>query len=145
MMQSNVELLVTGCLGIIGTVFLCVGIGIMLWERRLKRSCTLTCSAEVVDVVKQETHSVDDSRMISWYPVYEYSVNGSVHQKTASVGGRKGQLQIGQKVTIHVNPDNPDEFYCEKTAAGHIRGVFLGIGILMLVMEIAWLAVRCKL
>lgn len=53
----------------------------------------------------------DEVKMMSWFPVYEYSVHGTVLRKRASVGTVRPEVSVGQKVNLYVNPNHPDEFY----------------------------------
>ena len=50
--------------------------------------------------------------MKSWFPVYEYMIDGVKQRVQARVGTAKPEVNVGQAVEIFVNSDRIDEFYC---------------------------------
>ena len=53
------------------------------------------------------------------------------------LGSAQQDLYIGQEVTIYVNPENVNEFYCPQEKTGKLRVIFLLIGILLIIMAAA--------
>lgn len=45
------------------------------------------------------------------YPIYEYDVQGKIYKKQSKQ--REPYVQIGKKIKIYYNPNNPDEYLAE--------------------------------
>lgn len=103
--------------GIIGIAFFCIGIGLHARGQRKRSVCTRPVTAIVVDL-QRERVGVDDfsvsgeAVMKSWFPVYEYMIDGVKQKVRARVGTAKPEVNVGQAVELFVNPDRTDEFYC---------------------------------
>lgn len=68
-------------LGIIGIAFLGVGIGLCIRGRKKRSTCTKLVPATVVDMQRESVGVGDSSAsgevsLKSWFPVYEYTVEG---------------------------------------------------------------------
>lgn len=141
MEKTTLMLLFVLVWGIIGITFLCVGIG--LYKRGLKkrRICTRPVTAVVVDL-QRERVGVDDfsvsgeAALQSWFPVYEYTIDGVEQRVKAFVGTAKPEVEVGQVVEIFVNPDRIDEFYCPTEKISSIQKVFTGVGIACLCLAV---------
>ena len=81
--------------------------------------------------------------MMSWFPVYEYSVHGTVLRKRASVGTVRPEVSVGQKVNLCVNLNRPDEFYCPADKSALVRKVFIGVGALCVSVALVLGVVLC--
>ena len=111
-----VLLLIISVLGLLGVIFLCIGAALYAKEKRKRASCTQQVIASVTDIQHRAIGAsgytdADEVKMMSWFPVYEYSVHGTVLRKRASVGTVRPEVSVGQKVNLYVNPNRPDEFY----------------------------------
>ena len=82
-------------------------------------------------------------KMMSWFPVYEYSVHGTVLRKRASVGTVRPEVSVGQKVNLYVNPNRPDEFYSPADITAFVRKVFIGVGALCVSVALVLGVVLC--
>ena len=85
----------------------------------------------------------DEVKMMSWFPVYEYSVHGTVLRKRASVGTVRPEVSVGQKVNLYVNPNHPDEFYSPADKSAFVRKVFIGVGALCVSVALVLGVVLC--
>ncbi len=124
-------------LGILGIVFLGVGIGLYARGRKKARACTQPVTATVADLRKESVgvgnYSADgEAQLKSWFPVYEYTIGGVTHRVKAFLGTAKPEVEIGQAVELLVNPDRTDEFYCPAEKTFPIQNVFIGVGVLCL-------------
>ena len=81
--------------------------------------------------------------MMSWFPVYEYSVHGTVLRKRASVGTVRPEVSVGQKVNLYVNPNRPDEFYSPADKSAFVRKAFIGVGALCVSVALVLGVVLC--
>ena len=118
--------------GMLGIIFLGIGIGIYWQNKRKQKTCTQQVTATVADI-KRETmldtwNSNSDPSSSSWFPVYEYSINGKTYRKKAFVGTKKPEVAVGDPVLILINPCNSEEFYCPKEKRLLVAKVFLSVG-----------------
>ena len=85
-----VLLLIISVLGLLGVIFLCIGTALYAREKRKRASCTQQVIASVTDIQHRAIGAsgytdADEVKMMSWFPVYEYSVHGTVLRKRASL------------------------------------------------------------
>ena len=130
-----VPLLIISVLGLLGVIFLCIGAALHAKEKKKRVSCTQPVIATVVDIQHWTIGAsgytdADEVKMMSWFPVYEYSVHDIVLIKRASVGTVRPEVSVGQKVNLYVNPNRPDEFYCPADKSVFVRKAFIGVGAL---------------
>lgn len=127
--------------GIIGIAFFCIGIGLQARGQRKRSICTRPVTAIVVDL-QRERVGVDDfsvsgeAVMKSWFPVYEYMIDGVKQKVRARVGTAKPEVNVGQAVELFVNPDRTDEFYCPTEKISCIQKVFTGVGVACLCLAV---------
>ena len=143
-----VLLLIMSVLVLIGVIFLCIGIGLISREKRKKATCTQLIVATVVDMQHKAIGAsgyadTDEAMMMSWFPVYEYIVNGTVKRNQAFAGTAKPEVPIGQKVALYVNPERPDEFYCPDEKKVPVQKVFAGVGVLCVSIAVILGVVLC--
>lgn len=121
-------------LGILGIAFLGVGIGLCIRGRKKRNTCTKPVTATVVDM-QRESIGVGDSsasgevRLKSWFPVYEYTVDGVKLRAKALIGTAQPERQVGETVELFVNPDRTNEFYCPTEKRSCIQNVFIVVGV----------------
>ena len=128
-------LLVIGIFTLIGIVFLSVGIGLRVNENKKKENCTQPVVATVKNMVKDRSYKdIDDIITYYWYPVYEYKVGDAIYTRISNIGNVKKQYEIGQKVNILVNPNNPEEIYNDNEKQELIGKIFLVVGIALLLI-----------
>lgn len=105
------------------------------------RACTRPVTAIVVDL-QRERVGVDDfsvsgeAVMKSWFPVYEYMIDGVKQKARARFGTAKPEVNVGQAVELFVNPDRTDEFYCPTEKISCIQKVFTGVGVACLCLAV---------
>ena len=121
-----VLLLIISVLGLLGVIFLCIGTALYAREKRKRASCTQQVIASVTDIQHRAIGAsgytdADEVKMMSWFPVYEYSVHGTVLRKRASVGTVRPEVSVKRSTftliqTIQMNstllPIN--QLSCEK-------------------------------
>ncbi len=83
------------------------------------------------------------------YPVYEYVVDGQTYRFKANK--RSGsKIEIGKHVTIHYNPENPDDAYTDDLTSNlflplvMMGGLFAAIGMLVLINNILNIPARFR-
>lgn len=122
--------------GIIGIIFLMVAVGVSVSTERRKKDCTELISAKIVEVERSDTVSMDGLRTVSWYPVYEYWVDGQRVRKRSHVGSAREDFYVGQTVQVYVNPQNINLFYCPDEKTELVRNIFAGVGVLLIFLSI---------
>lgn len=122
--------------GFVGFVFMGVAVALTVTDRRKRKFCTQPVSAKVVAVERSDSLSMDGLRTVSWYPVYEYEIGGHLIQKRSFMGSARQDFYVGQAVHLYVNPENVNEFYCQEERIGLLKGIFLGVGIVLLIVSI---------
>ena len=120
-------------LGIIGIALLGVGIGLRIRGRKKRSTCTKLITATVVDMQRESVGVGDSSasgevRLKSWFPVYEYTVDGAKQRVKALIGTAQPERMVGETVELFVNPDRANEFYCPTEKRLWIQNVFIVVG-----------------
>ena len=82
--------------------------------------------------------------MKSWFPVYEYMIDGVKQKVRARVGTAKPEVNVGQAVELFVNPDRMEEFYCPTEKASCIQKVFIGVGAVCLCLAVIMVGILCR-
>lgn len=120
-----------GMLGL-GVIFSCIALGLTISSSHKKKVCTQEVSAVVTDLICKGSYDINHTYSESWFPVYEYRAGGRVIRVQSPVGGLETDYQAGERVTLLLNPDNPEEFYNPGDQRNMVRNVFWGVGIVLL-------------
>ena len=141
MTAANILLFLALCMGVVGISMIGASIALQNSIRKKKRICTMPVKAVITDLERSDNISMEGLRTVSWFPVYEYQVKGHIIRKRSNMGHMEQTFFTGQTVTIYINPENENEFYCPAEKSGKIQTIFLLLGSLLLVLAIAALAV----
>ena len=85
-----------------------------------RRKCTESVEGKVVDIARKW----DNNGSTSFYPIFEYTVNGNTYVHQSQTGSRPCRYHIGQNIEIHFNPEKPEQFYDKES---NITGTVFGI------------------
>ena len=125
---------------LMGIIFLCIGIGLYFSNKRKFSVCTQPVTASVIDIQKETINNSSsteyEAKIASWFPVYEYVINGITFKKKAFVGTAKPEVTVGEQVSIFINPNNPEEFYCPHEKRILLQKIFMGVGIELIVLAL---------
>lgn len=109
-------------------------------EKKRRKKCTESVMAEVVDhtyvkIYDNETKSYDTKTA----PLYEYSYKGELCRQTGSTyKSWLKKMQIGSKVELFVDPENPKSFFCtaeeKHVTLQIIKGLSIGIGVILVII-----------
>lgn len=87
-----------------GLIFLCIGIGLYFANKRKYFVCTQAVIATIIDIQKETINNSSsteyEAKIASWFPIYEYVINGITIRKKAFVGTAKPEVTVGEKVSI---------------------------------------------
>ncbi|MCC8049800.1 MAG: DUF3592 domain-containing protein [Clostridiales bacterium] len=101
-------------LGVLAVVFLLASVLIARSGKRKARECTVPVTAEIIEIQKRRMDlDADGSRTYSWFPKYRFCWNGKDMEIFDNTGHREGYQQVGNRKTLYVNPDKPEDFYVE--------------------------------
>ena len=134
--------------GVLTIVFFCIGLillGVMYLCLRSMRSQYDRCNADVqavVEDIKVETRADDDGigSHDVYFPVVRYEYDGKQYRNQYDVYDTVSKYREGQSFTIHVNPNDPNEFYIEKNdgeiivALLILAGGFFALGIMFFII-----------
>lgn len=97
------------------------------------------CSVEVVGVVVDNVRNGSSENSVV-FPVFRYEYNGRTYTQQAQSGDYPAQYSIGEHRTIHINPNDPSEYYIDKDdstavkALALLASVFAALGVMMIVV-----------
>lgn len=137
MSAGIILLIIAFIMGAVGIIFTATALGLGIFAKRKREICTQPVQAVIADLERSDNISMEGIRTVSWFPVYEYFIRGKRIRKRSHLGSAQQDFYIGQEVTIYVNPENANEFYCPQEKTGKLRVIFLLIGILLIIMAAA--------
>ncbi len=133
----NIMLFAKMFLGIwcgIGLVFLLIGFFMYYAYKSKERKCTAVTVGKVIGYEVRHSHE-DNTR--SKHPVFEYYADGLNYTMESGVGTGVMKLAVGQSVTVHYNPQSPNQYFVEEYKLGKRLGfVFLLVGGVCIVIGI---------
>ena len=113
---------------ILTVILATVGVVAVVSIRNTYSSCTETVEGTVIENEYNRSKDV-------YYPVFQYKYGDSVYNETSNHGSKPAKYTVGEKVTVHVNPDNPSVYYVDKTdyiviiVMSILTGAFLALAI----------------
>lgn len=100
-----------GIFGLVGMVFLLIGIGILKNIKRKEKNCTSKTYGKVTDIVRHKRYDRDIGYVYILHPIVEYNVGNLKIEKESSSGSSLSKYEIGQEVEICYNPEDYNEYY----------------------------------
>lgn len=97
----------SGTFGLIGLIFLAVGLSFSAAYKRKVRLCTAYAEGKVSAFEGQNLSS-------SIRLIYSFTIDGQTMQHISSYAGRAPGLLVGQTVHIHYDPQNVGNLYVEE-------------------------------
>ena len=97
------------------------------------------CSAEVVGVVVDNVRNGSSEGSVV-FPVFRYEYKGRTYVQQAQSGNYPAQFSVGDHRTIHINPNDPSEYYTEKddstavTALLLLSSVCVALGVMLVIV-----------
>ena len=85
---------------------------VVLHMRKDYKNCTVDVEATYVgSEVKMVKRSRSNVYRTMYYAVYRYEYNSQQYRGTSKAGSTSKRHAVGDKVTIHIDPDDPTHFY----------------------------------
>lgn len=120
---------------ICGCIIIFIGVILILIQVIKHKHCSAKITGKVIDVIRHDDKYSNTATLYSLFPVFEYIINDQVYTKESKYGATKCNLIKDQKVTIHYNPKNPNEFYVSEFKVPKI------IGIVLIIIGFIWLII----
>ena len=128
------KVLFSGIFGLVGAIFLAIGIFILRGQRRKLQRCTSRTWGKVTDLIE---HRDRDGKRF-WHPVFEYTVGDRKYIKESGYGSSPSRFAIGQNVVVYFNPNDFEDYFAEGETAPDLLGkIFTAVGAVLLVIGIA--------
>lgn len=130
-----------------GIIFAIVGLVVFVLAFLKKSHCTAITTGKVVEISReletnnqyngnfinhanQQYNGFGGQRQVNLYPIFEYTIGENKYVKKSKTSSYR--YHVGQDVTVHYNPQNPDESYINGTYTSLIGGIiFMIIGIIV--------------
>lgn len=97
------------------------------------------CSAEVVGVVVDNVRNGSSENSVV-FPVFRYEYRGRTYVQQAQSGDYPAQFSVGDHRTIHINPNDPSEYYIDKDDSTAVKAlvllssVFAAMGVMLIIV-----------
>ena len=118
----------SGTWGLVGAIFLAVGIALRRSALRKAERRRARASGTVVEVARHVSHS-DSSTSVSWNPVVEFEYEGRRVTLESEDGVSRRKYYEGQSVEVLYDPDDPSCFGIEGNDSQRLLyRVMLGVG-----------------
>ena len=104
-------------------------------DRRIsesKKDCVEKTTATVVDVEEVYKRNVDTYNY-TWYPVYEFYVNGERIVQKSVIGTGKNSVQTGKQTILYYNPENPHMIYVPAENQMSVSTILKIVGIVFVI------------
>ena len=101
---------------VMSLIFGTVSIFMKLRSNNLTKSCTETISATIIDIQETRTKDYEGYYRTTYYNVYQYKYGQITYNKKSNTN-KHDNYNIGDKVTIKVDPNNPSEFIDANTTS----------------------------
>lgn len=123
---------------VMGIIFLVVAIVVKVSFDKKSESCTQIVEASIVDIRKMErTESGETTpQYVSYFPVYEYEYKGKIYKSGSNVGNLKNAFEIGKKVKIYIDPQNPEKIYEDSNVPKLLVGIFGAVGTILILISV---------
>lgn len=114
---------VLGSLTLVPLVFLGVGCFFSHEMKKVKDVCTISVTAVVEENVmvtntRRSTRSHSHRTSRSYAPVYKFEYNGKKYRVQSSSSSKPAKYDVGEKVEIMINSDDPTQIYEPDNTAG---------------------------
>lgn len=103
---------------IIGSLFVTMGLLIILKYNKKVSKCTCKTSATIVDIKRKSSNG-----SFIYFPVFEYVIDGESYTITSNCGSRPFRHNVGDSVELKYDPNDPNVYI----ALGYDTNKFIGI------------------
>lgn len=121
------------CVYFIAVLVMAVAAVGLLGGRKQKKRC-LGKTTGVVSRVREEVQISGNKKTKVYFPEFSYEVYDRTYKQKAPFSSMKKEYQVGQEITIHYDPKDPDVYYVGEELKISKRGgiVCLIIGMVLI-------------
>jgi len=117
-------------------VVLLVGINMLIKRILQKKRNIFKIQATIVDYI-EEGSETDTGYSVIYYPVLKYQVDDKEYINKSEYGLNKKRNQIGSKILIDYNPNNPNDFNLSGSVISWILPIVVtSVGIAVMILMI---------
>ena len=111
----------------------------LLGGRKQKKRCSGTTTG-VISNVREETQVSGKNSTKVYFPEFRYNVYDKTYNQKSPFSSMKKTYQVGQEITIHYDPKDPDIYYVGEELKISARGgiICFGIGMALIFLG-TWL------
>lgn len=124
---------------IVGFIFASIGAGFALYTQHLKKVCSESVRATVVENVRiaGTTNRGHTKRGATYAPVFAYTYNGENYIRQSNSSSYPPKFFEGEEVEILLNPENPEQYYApEDDTIKILYIVFISLGSLFMIFPL---------
>ena len=124
----------------IAAILIVITVFVISYMRKSYNRCTAETEGTVIENIVSTSKSGSNKGSVT--PVFEYEVNGKKYVQKSSVSEKPARHKVGEKVTVHYNPDRPTEYYVDKVdglvmlVLGCIAAFFMAFAIMFGVLSV---------
>lgn len=127
-----------------GAIAAAVALVLFIGRSADKKRCTEPVQAVVVDY-EQKTSTTRKHHTITTYaPVFEYEFKGQTYRQKSNISSNPPRYQVGQRVEVMIDPDNPNTVHEESGAAEAMCFIVLGAAAVFLFLGIFGVSLNAK-
>ena len=141
-----VMILMSGIFGLLGVIFLCIGLGFTANRNKKKRVCTAKAIATIVGFRRDTTsrNRIDITQEVrknqNNFPVVEFVANGKPVRLTSHFGQTNPPYRVGEQVELYYDPNNYKRYYIVGDKPQKILAiVFTSVGAGMIALALCFL------
>ena len=123
---------------VIALIIIAVGVFINSGISRQKRACTQQVTAEVADIIVNESTDSNGNRKIYYYPVFRYIFNENEYITKSSNGVSPCPYTKGEKVQLYIDPESPGVYFDPNNdISGSVANSFIWTGRIFIAIDLS--------
>lgn len=113
---------------LVGLIAAAVGIYLLAGRISDKKRCTEPMTAVVVDLEKVVSRG--SRKTVTYAPVFEYEYHGTTYHYTSPISSKPPDYERGERVTLMIDPNDPNVAYVKDKTAMMFIIICLGFGVI---------------
>lgn len=115
--------------------FLFLGIGTIYFPLKKRSYLNRVCNYEIMGTVVRHDTTRSDNGNTLYCPIYGFWYDGKDREISNYVYSNVGVREIGTKVNLKINPDNPEEFILDGSK-GYLISIVVGFIVVLIMLPI---------
>lgn len=126
--DKRTQLIGLSLFALVGLIAAAVGIYLLAGRISDKKRCTEPVPAVVVDLEKRVSRG--SKKSITYAPVFEYEYHGTTYHYTSPISSKPADYERGERVTLMIDPNDPNVAYVKDKTAMVFLLICLGFGVI---------------